>query len=95
MNISVEHQIKVDELIRLNGNDEKPAVLPLNELNIECLIESIDDSPFKTPLPGCDSSMKNITVPIIFKNIVEEMTIFEFSENLCHRKFCIRSKNTK
>ena len=76
MNISVEHQIKVDELIRLNGNDEKPAVLPLNELNIECLMESIDDISFKTPFPVCDSSMKNIRVPTIFKNIVEEITIF-------------------
>jgi hypothetical protein len=39
INIKVEHQITVDEFIKLKGKEEKPAVLPLIVLNIECLIE--------------------------------------------------------
>ena len=86
ININAEHQITVDELIKLNGNDENPAVLPLNELNRECLAESTDESSFRTPLPDWDSSVKKTMVPIVFKNNVEDITILEFSENLCHRK---------
>jgi hypothetical protein len=41
MNINVAHHIAVDEVIESKGKEEKPAVLPLIVLNIECLTLSI------------------------------------------------------